>query len=137
MSDLIRGTRIAFCAIFISSFGFAADAFDFDGAWTGDAANCSKVFVKRHNRLLITRNSDSFGGGFVVNGNLIRGPFLTCKIDKRNQDGAVLNLLASCTSMIAPLSPMQFTVRFENDDKITRIFSSFPELATSYERCKF
>ena len=127
---------MVFCAVTVLLFGLSANAFDLDGAWTPDATNCNHVFAKRNNKILIGRKSDAFGGGFVVDGDHIRGPFLTCTIDHRKQDGATLNLMASCSSMLAPLSPMQFTVRFENDDKITRIFYSFPEISVSYERCK-
>jgi hypothetical protein len=117
-------------------FGFSANAFDLDGAWTPDAENCGKVFAKRNNEIQISRRADFFGGGFVVKGNKIRGPFLTCTIDHRSEDGAMVNLLASCAAVAVPLSPIQFSLRIENDDKITRVFSSFPGISISYVRCK-
>ena len=113
-----------------------ADAFNLDGAWTPDATNCAKVFAKTNSKIQISKASDAYGGGFVIDGNQIRGPLLTCKIDHRAENGATVNLLASCATTAAPLSPMQFSVRFENDDKMTRIFYSFPEISISYYRCR-
>jgi hypothetical protein len=128
--------RAILCSIPVTLFGSYADAFNLDGAWTPDAANCNKAFIKTNNKIQISRASDAYGGGFVIDGNRIRGPLLTCKIDHRAEDGATLNLLATCETTAAPISPMQFSVRFDNDDKITRVFYNFPEISISYYRCK-
>jgi hypothetical protein len=60
MSKLNTAARIIFCAILVL-FSFSANAFDFDGAWATDAANCGKVFVKRNNRISMKRHADALG----------------------------------------------------------------------------
>ena len=60
--------RALFCAVCIV-FSFSANAFDLDGAWTTDDSNCGKVFVKKNNKISMTRNADVFGGGFIIDGD--------------------------------------------------------------------
>ena len=113
---------------------FAASAFDLNGAWT---TNCAKVFVTKNNKLTMTRNSDVFGGGFIVEGNQIRGQAKACKITSRKEEGGVLHLIASCTTDIAVLGTQEVSAKIESDDRITRIHHWFPEIGTTYFRCKF
>ncbi len=115
---------------------FTASAFDLNGAWTTDDSNCAKVFVRKNNKLTMTRNADVFGGGFIVEGNQIRGQAKTCKITGRKEEGGVLNLIATCSTDIAVLGTQQFSAKIEGDDRLTRTFPSFPEMATTYFRCK-
>ena len=133
---LVESVRMVFCASLVL-FSFSASAFDLDGAWvTKDAANCSKVFWKRNNQIRMFRNADTFGGGFLVDGNRIRRPFLICNIDKRNDDGDILHLMASCSGIVDFLAPLEFDLKIEDNNKITRFFPSFPETSISYFRCK-
>ena len=132
---LVESVRM-FCASLVL-FSFSASAFDLDGAWvTKDAANCSKVFWKRNNQIRMARNADTFGGGFLVDGNRIRRPFLICNIDKRTDDGDMLHLMASCSGIVDFLAPLEFDLKIEDNNKITRFFPSFPETSISYFRCK-
>jgi len=57
MSNL--AARVLFSAICIV-FSFSANAFDLNGAWTTDDSNCGKVFVKKDNKISMTRNSGVF-----------------------------------------------------------------------------
>jgi hypothetical protein len=116
-------------------FSSSVSAFDFNGAWVTDESKCAKVFVKKNNKLTMSKHSEFFGGGFLVDGNQIKGPSAACKISNRKQDGDVLHLVASCTTQIAVLSPMQFDIKVEDDDKITRLFPDFPDIAIIYRRC--
>lgn len=118
-------------------FGYSANAFDLNGAWTTDNSNCAKVFVTKNNRISMTRNSDVYGGGFIVQGNQIKGMAKACKITSRKEEGGVLNLIATCSTDIAVLGTQQFSAKIEDDDRITRTFPSYPEMATTYYRCKF
>ena len=127
--------RMLFCAFLL--FNGSASAFDLNGAWAQDERNCDKVFVKKSNKMSMTRNSDRFGDGFIAKGNQIRGLGKTCKIINRKEEGDVLNLLASCATDIALLDAQQITARIVSDDLLTRIYPSFPETGTSYYRCKF
>ena len=113
---------------------FAANAFDLNGAWTADDSNCAKVFVMKSNKLTMTRNSAVYGGGFI--GNQIRGQAKACKITSRKEEGGVLHLIASCSTDIAVLGTQEVSAKIESDDRITRTYPSFPEMGTTYFRCK-
>jgi hypothetical protein len=110
---------------------FAASAFDLNGAWTTDDSNCTKVFVTKNNKLTMTRKSDVYGGGFIVEGNKIRGQARACTITGRKEEGGVLNLIVTCSTDIAVLGTQQISAKV-----VKLIFSSFPEIATTYFRCK-
>lgn len=118
-------------------FCFSAIAFELNGAWTTDASNCGKIFVTKNNRLSMTRNSDVYGGGFIVEGNQIRGQARTCKINSRKEEAGVLRLITYCSTEIAVLGTQQVDLRLNDDDRFTRIFPAFSEMGTSYYRCKF
>ena len=115
---------------------FSANAFDLSGAWTTDDANCAKVFVKRNGKISMTRNSDVYGGGFIVQGNQMRGQAKACKITSLKEEGGILNLVATCSTDIAILGTQQVSAKIDGDDRITRIFPSFPDVGTPYYRCK-
>jgi hypothetical protein len=122
-----------FCACLM--FSFSANAFDLNGTWTADESNCDRVFVKKNNKISMTRNADVFGGGFIVEGNQIRGLTNTCKITSRKEEGGVLHLIASCSTDIAVLGTQEFSAKIDNDNRITRTFPSFAEMTTTYFRC--
>ena len=117
-------------------FSFSANAFDLTGAWTAELANCNKVFAKKNNKISMTRNSDVFGGGFIVEGNQIRGQAKTCKIASQKEEGGILHLIASCSTEIAVLGTQEVSAKIDNDNRITRIYPSFPEMGISFYRCK-
>jgi len=126
--------RMLSCTIIVL-FSSNSRAFEFDGAWTTDAAKCVKVFVKKSNRISMTKHADLFGGGFIVEGNRIRGPVATCKINSRKEEGDMLHLIASCSTEISILSPMQLDIKIEDTNNIVRFFSNFSEIAIPYTRC--
>jgi hypothetical protein len=115
----------------------SAVAFDFNGAWATDAAKCAQIFTKKGGKVSMTKNSDYFGGGFIVEGDRIRGPSATCKVNNRKEEGGMLHLIASCATQIAILSPTQLDIKIEDDNKITRLFANFSEITASYTRCAF
>lgn len=117
--------------------GYSANAFDLNGAWTTDASNCAKVFVTKNNKMSMTRNADVYGGGFIARGDDIRGQARTCKIMNRKEDGGVLTLIVNCSTEIAVLGRQQLSLKIDGDDRVTRIFPAYPEMGTSYYRCKF
>jgi hypothetical protein len=45
-------------------------------------------------------------------------------------------LIASCSTDIAVLGSQEISAKIDNDDRITRIFPAFPEMGTTYFRCK-
>ena len=117
-------------------FSVSAHAFDLNGAWTTNDLNCNKVFVKKDNRISMTRNSDVFGGGFIVEGDQMRGQAKTCKITSRKEEGGVLHLIASCSTDIAVLGTQEISAKIDTDNQFTRIYPSFPEMGIPFYRCK-
>lgn len=133
MSKMAR--RLLLCACFLVSF--SANAFELDGAWTTDAANCSKIFTIINGKVSMTRNSDVYGGGFIVEKSQIRGQARMCKINSRREEGGVLRLIVFCSTEIAVLGTQQVDAKIDGDDRLTRIFPSFPDMGTTtYYRCK-
>lgn len=115
---------------------FSANAFELNGNWATDPSNCDKVFETKNNRVLFTHNSDVFGGGFIVEGNEIRGPAKACKIINRKEVAGVLHLIASCTTDIAVLGTQEVSGKIDNDNQLTRIYPEFPEMGVPFYRCK-
>src|SRR5262245_51882116 len=113
-----------------------AQAIEFDGAWVNPESNCSKVFIKRRSGISFSRRTDLHGSGFVIEGNRITGRIARCTIRSRKEDGDVLHFHTTCSTDIA-LQDVQFSVKPDGDDKITRIFSGLPELDRTYYRCSF
>jgi hypothetical protein len=66
----------------------------------------------------------------------MRGPAKTCKITSRKEEGGVLHLVATCSTDIAVLGTQELSAKIEGDDRITRIYASFPKMGTSFFRCK-
>lgn len=115
-------------------FSSTANAVDLNGAWANDPSVCKQVFEKKNKTISITRNSDNYGSGFIIEGNQIRGKIAKCTIKSRKEDGPLLQLIASCSTDVA-LSTVQFSLRIDDENKLTRVFPGIPEMALSYVRC--
>jgi hypothetical protein len=115
--------------------GLPAYAIDLNGAWADNESNCGKIFVKKNNNISIATDSDHYGSGLIFEGNIIRGKMATCTITKRIEAADGLNLIAKCSTDVA-LSTTQFSLKIDNDDKITRVYPGVPELSVSYTRCR-
>lgn len=109
-------------------------ATDLNGSWVADASACNKVFVKKGEGLSFAQDSDQYGGGFILEGNKVRGQMQTCTIKARKEDGNVVHMIATCASDIMT-SNIQFSARVVDDNTITRIFPGMPEFSISYSRC--
>ena len=116
------------------SSGLASYAADLTGAWASDTNACEKIFVKSDGKIAIANDADIYGSGFVIEQNRIRGKLATCNIIARKQDGAVTNLVAKCATDIA-FENIEFSLRLDNENKITRLYTGIPELSVSYFRC--
>jgi hypothetical protein len=133
MHHSIRATLSVLCLSFML-YSTHAHAFDLSGAWAGDTSICQKIFVKKKSGISITRNSDVYGSGFIVEGNKIRGKMATCNITSRKEEAGILNIIAVCSTDIA-LSTTQFQLKIDGDDKVTRLFPGMPDLTFAYVRC--
>ena len=130
----IRATAVMLVVAAIGlACGPGARAFEFQGVWASQQDACAKMF-KRDRRVSFVKNADAYGSGFIVEANRIRGRIATCTIKSRKQDGAVLHLIAACSTDIA-LQDVQFSIKPEGDDKIVRLYPGVPELDRPYYRC--
>src|SRR5262245_9259338 len=132
MSKLLAHTVIVCAGCIV--FGRPAAAIDLTGVWATDAAACDKVFAKKGNTVSFKQDSDMYGGGFIVDGQRIRGRMATCTIKTRKEDGDVIHMLAACATDIM-LSNMQFSVKVLDDNKISRIFPGIEDMSLNYYRC--
>jgi hypothetical protein len=112
-----------------------ACAIDLNGPWATDASVCNRVFEKKGGTFSFVRDSDQFGGGFIVEGNKIRGQLQTCTIKARKEDGKVIHFIAACADDIMA-SSVQFSARIIDDNTIARIFPGMgDDLDIKYSRC--
>ena len=118
-------------ASFVGSF---AQADELEGAWATDPSACAQIFVMKNDKRSLAANSDAYGSGFIIEGDQIRGKLVTCRITRRKRDGNLVNLIASCSSDIA-LSTVQFSLRLDREDVVTRIFPGMEGMEASYSRC--
>jgi hypothetical protein len=128
-------TLVAACAAGWMALLSSAQATDLNGSWATDASACGKVFIKNGGAISFRPDSDQFGGGFIMEGNKVRGQLQTCTIKTRKEDGNVIHILAACATDIMA-SNIQFSARIIDDNTIRRIFPGMSdELSISYSRC--
>lgn len=114
----------------------AAYAIDLTGAWASQADLCKLVFAKKGNEVVFTELSDLYGSGFVIDGNQIRGKAARCTITSRKQDGAKLELNASCASSIMTQN-VSFLLKIIDDNSIARVMPEIENMEIKYARCSF
>jgi hypothetical protein len=133
---MAAGNRVlqSIVAIVITCGVHDAWAADINGVWVSDASVCLQVFERKGGKVLFAKDADIHGSGFIIEGNQIRGRFATCVIKLRKEQGAMVNLIAVCSTDIA-IDTAQFSLRMDGPDKITREFAGIPELVMHYERC--
>jgi hypothetical protein len=114
-----------------------ASAVELSGAWAPDTAKCDKVFVRRGRAQQIgfAEFSGVYGGGFIIDGDQLRGKFTKCTIKSRKEEGQSLNLIAACATDIM-LSNVQFVLKIVDDDNITRSFPGIEGMEVKYHRCR-
>jgi hypothetical protein len=120
-------------AAWISTIAYA-QAFDLTGLWVTDSDACDKIFARTGGKTSFRKDSDMFGGGFVVEGKRIRGRMATCNIKATKEDGSIIHLMTSCATDIM-LSNVQFSVKVVDDNKIARIFPGMEGMDLTYFRC--
>ena len=132
----IKGpARVAIFAASWIIFVTTVSATDLNGSWVTDASVCNKVFMKKGDALSFVQDSDQYGGGFILDGNKVRGQMQTCTIRARKEDGNVIHMLAACATDIMA-SNVQFSAKVIDDNTIARIFPGMPdELSIRYSRC--
>jgi len=132
----IANLCLAGCLAASNAFSTPSHAFDLAGAWTTDSSVCPKLFVKTPKAISFKRDSEDHGKGFIVDGNVIRGPRTKCVIKARTENGPETRLLASCASEIM-VDQVQVNFKIVNDNRIVRLFPGMETFETSYVRCAF
>jgi len=122
--------------LFAASIAMSDPAFavDLNGAWASDADNCAKVFVRKGTQVTFADMSDVYGGGFIIEGDLITGKFARCRIKARKDEGATINLIAACASDIM-LQSVQFSLKEMDANNVIRMFPGMEGMEIRYARC--
>ena len=116
------------------SFATCSQAFDLTGLWATDSSACDKIFTTRGKKTSFQKDSDLYGGGFIIEGKRIRGRMATCNIRSRKEDGPNIHLMTGCATDIM-LQNVQFSVKVVDDNRITRIFPGIEGMELDYVRC--
>jgi hypothetical protein len=117
-----------------TALGTPAKAIELNGSWATTPSACSKVFVKKNEAISFQQDSDQYGGGFILEGDRVRGQMQTCTISRRKEEGNVVHMVAKCADEIMT-SNVQFSAKIIDDNTIARIFPGMPELSLNYSRC--
>jgi hypothetical protein len=117
-------------------FCLPAYAIDLNGAWATDPSVCARVFLRKDGNVTFQPDSDQYGGGFIVEGDYIRGQLQKCKINSRKEVAGTIHLLASCATDIM-FSNMQFSVKIVDENNIVRVFPDMPDMSLPFARCSF
>ena len=113
-----------------------AHAFDLNGAWATSTDQCSKVFVKKGDKISFAQFSEEFGGGFVADGNNVRSKTARCTIMSRKETGDTIVFQAACASEIMATST-NLRLKILDANSVSRIFTD-PALAgmeLTFYRC--
>ena len=114
-------------------FVVPAEAFDLDGSWAVDVSYCGKVFKKEGTRVTLTSLSDLYGGGFIIEGDSVRGKMVHCRIESKTQHGPTIHLGVECTTEIAS-EQIEFDLKVVNDNTVSKTFPG-TSAAIDYHRC--
>ena len=113
-----------------------ARAFDLTGAWATSADQCSKVFVKKGDKISFSQFSEEFGAGFVAEGTEIKSKTDRCTIRSRKETGDTIDFHAVCASEIMATS-VNVRLKILDANSVYRIFTD-PDMAgmeITFYRC--
>lgn len=139
MSDPFSDARkiVAFAILLVAGTpqAFAATWDRFDGAWVMEGESCDKVFTMKNGKAAFSKRQGTDLPGFIVQGGQIRGLTSQCSVASRKENGDTMKLRLHCRSQIM-FGDMTVSVKIKDDDTIARIDPDFPEMETTYSRCK-
>jgi hypothetical protein len=118
----------------VVSFVAGAQAFELSGLWASDTPACDRIFATKGKATSFRKDSDVFGSGFIIDGKTIRGRMARCTIKSTKESGQNIHLLTACATDIM-LGNVQFSIKVEDDNRITRIFPGVDGMEISYVRC--
>ena len=131
----LKGLAAA-CVLASGWIGFVTPvkAVDLNGSWATATSACNQVFVRKDGAISFRQDSDQYGGGFILEGDRVRGQMQTCTITRRKEEGNVIHMVARCADDIMT-SNVQFSAKVIDGNTIARIFPGMPEFTLSYSRC--
>ena len=106
-----------------------------EGAWVPDGAHCKDVFFRQGATIHFARLGAATRDGILVAGTRIRDPKNACTISKIKEDGETQTLLLTCFSGLL-VSKISFSLRFQDEDTVTRTLNDFPEERATFRRCR-
>ena len=112
----------------------STQAADLNGAWTIDASACGEMFTKENNKLAFRRDADLHAGGVIVQGKQITGTFQKCTVKLLHDDGANVQVTASCSDGVA-VSDVTFDVKISGENKFTLSSKEPVPVEMQYVRC--
>src|SRR5712672_2500217 len=112
----------------------STQAADLNGAWTVDASACGEVFTKENNKLAFRPDADLHAGGVIVQGKQITGTFQKCIVKSLHDDGANVQVTASCSDGVA-VSDVTFDVKISGENKFTLSSKAPVPVEMQYVRC--
>ncbi|GLS20918.1 hypothetical protein GCM10007874_39350 [Labrys miyagiensis] len=129
----------AFVAAFLFALGTgsteAASGDSFDGAWVIEGESCANVFTIKNGKMDFAQNQGTALPGVLINGDQIHGLTSTCSIASRKQSADTVKLRLHCESQIM-FGDMTVSIKVKDADTISRVDPDFPDIATTYHRCK-
>ncbi|MEJ1936341.1 hypothetical protein WDZ92_39615 [Nostoc sp. NIES-2111] len=125
----------AVLATMLASAPARADALpDLQGGWTDASLSCTDVFSTSNGKLVL-RNDDGFNvGGFIVEGNKIKGQARACTVDRSVRKGSTINLLMSCQDSVLA-SAQEIRLKLNKDGTVTRTLAGFKDFSQTFKRC--
>jgi hypothetical protein len=112
----------------------STQAADLNGAWTVDTSSCGEVFTKENDKLAFKPDADLHAGGVIVQGKQITGTFQKCRVKSLHDDGANMQLIASCSDGVA-VSDVTFDVKISGENKFTLSSKAPVPVEMHYIRC--
>src|SRR5215831_2508745 len=112
----------------------STQAADLNGAWTIDASACGEVFTKENNKLAFRPDADFHAGGVIVQGRQIIGTFQKCTLKSLHDDGANMQVTASCSDGVA-VSDTTFDVKMSGENRLTLSSKAPVPVEMQYIRC--
>jgi hypothetical protein len=120
--------------VFLVTQSASTQAADLNGAWTVDASACGQVFVKENNKLTFRPDADLHAGGVIVQGKQITGTFQKCTVKSLRDDGANVQVTASCSDGVA-VSDVTFDVKMSGENNFTLSSKAPVPVEMQYVRC--
>jgi hypothetical protein len=107
---------------------------DLQGGWTDATLSCTDVFSTSNGKLVL-KNDDGFNvGGFIVEGNKIKGQARACTIDRSRRKGSTITMLMSCQDSVLA-STQEIRLKLNKDGTVTRTLAGFKDFNQTFKRC--